>query len=74
MCAWVQTFFADELAGGGADVVVELPRLDVVHPSDVHAVLLVLPVVRLAGPPYEQVLQRDNLRGSSGSSVSGTAR
>lgn len=69
----MQTFFADELVGGAADVVVELPRFDVVRPPDVHAVLLVFPVVRLAGAPYEQVLQRDILRGSSRSSVSGTA-
>lgn len=68
----MQTFFADELAGGGADVVVELPRFNVVRSPDVHAVLLVLPVVRLVGAPGEQVLQRDNLR-SSACSASGTA-
>lgn len=68
----MQTFFADELVGGGADVVVELPRFDVVRPPDVHAVLLVLPVVWLAGAPREQVLQTDDLR-SSACSVSGTA-
>lgn len=68
----MQTFFADELVGGGADVVVELPRLHVVHPPDVHAVLVVLPVVRLVGPPREQVLRRDSVR-SSARSVAGTA-
>lgn len=63
VCVCVQTFFADELVGGGADVVVELPRLDVVHPPDVHAVLLVLPVVRLVGPPWEEVLRGETASG-----------
>lgn len=61
----MQTFFADELAAGGADVVVKLPRFDVVGAPDVHAVLLVLPVVRLARAPWEKVLQRHNLSASA---------
>lgn len=71
MCVRMQTFLADELVGGGADVVVELPWFRVVRPPDVHTVLIVLPVVRLAGAPQEQVLQREHLR-SSAHSRSGT--
>lgn len=68
----MRTFFADELVGGGAEVVVKLPCFYVVHPPDVHAVLVALPVVWLVGAPREKVLHRDNLSGSA-RSVSGTS-
>lgn len=53
----IATFFADEFLGGCAKVVVELPGLVVVHPSELHAVFVVLPVVRLVGRPGEEVLR-----------------
>ena len=48
-----RTFFADKLLSGGAEVVVEFPRLVVVHPPELDTVLVVLPVVRLVRPPYK---------------------
>lgn len=53
----IPTFFADELLRGCAEVVVEFPGLVVVHPSELHAVFVVLPVVRLVGRPGEEVLR-----------------
>ena len=51
-----ETFFADEVPRGGAEIIVEFPRFVVGHPSQVSAVLVVLPVVRLVGRPGEEVL------------------
>lgn len=51
------TFFADKFLSGGAEVIVELPGLLVVHPSEVDTVLVALPVVRLVGSPWEEVLR-----------------
>lgn len=57
------TFFADEFLCGGADVVVEFSRLVVIHPPELHAVLLVLPVVRLVGGPGEEILASHGTHG-----------
>lgn len=54
-----QTFFADKIQAGGAEIIIEFPRFMVLHPSDVHTVLVVLPVVGLVGPPWEEVLRED---------------
>lgn len=52
----VPTSFADEFLRRCAKVVVEFPGLVVVHPSELHAVFVALPVVRLVGRPGEEVL------------------
>lgn len=52
-----QTFFADKFPGVGADVVSELPGLGLSRPLEVHAVLVLLPVVRLVGRPREEILR-----------------
>lgn len=52
-----QTFFADEFLCGCAEIITEFPSILVIHPSQVHTVLVVLPVVWLAVPPWEEVLR-----------------
>lgn len=51
-----QTFFADKFLCGRAKIIVELPGLVVVHPSELDAVFVVLPVVWLVRRPWEEVL------------------
>lgn len=56
---WLQrprTFFADKFLCGRAEVLVEFPRFLVVHPSDLYAILDVLPVVWLVRRPRKEVL------------------
>lgn len=52
-----QTFFADKFLCGCAEIIIEFPRFMVIHPSEVHTVLVILPVVWLVWPPREEVLR-----------------
>lgn len=51
------TFFADVFLCARADIIVEFPSFRVSHPSEVHTVLIVLPVVWLVGLPQKEVLR-----------------
>lgn len=52
-----QTFFADKLLCGSAEIIIEFARFVVIHSSELHTVLVVLPVVWLVGCPREEVLR-----------------